>query len=300
MANVQVAMEAYLEVLMTAIEAGEKTGKWQRPWISHAPQRFDGKHQYSGSNLLFLSMYAYMAQEAKVRPCPYKHSRLQAQWESMRALPDFTPYYGTLKQWNAVGARIKYGAKELTIMLGTTSTKQLDDGTQKFFAYFKPIGVYNSSQVEGWDPPEVSITEASEAAKQRFDALLQRHQPVVVHHGDQAYYVPSLDQITMPTVEAFPDRNAYYGTLIHEMVHWTGHSTRLDRKFSREQEQYAFEELVAELGSVLLSSTLGFEVADQQTMHYLSGWATHLRADKTAGRRALSLANQAAAYLGGN
>jgi antirestriction protein ArdC len=297
MANVQTAMDSYLEVLMTAIEAGEKTGKWQRPWISHAPQRFDGKHQYSGSNLLFLSMYAYMAKEAKVRPCPYKQARLRVQWESMAGMPDFTPYYGTLKQWNAAGARIKSGAKELTIMLGTTSTKQLDDGTQKFFAYFKPIGIYNSSQVEGWDPPEVSVTEASDLAKQRFDALLQRHQPVVVH-GDEAYYIPSLDQITMPSVEAFPNRNAYYGTLIHELIHWTGHSRRLDRKFSREQEQYAFEELVAELGSVLLSSTLGFEVSDGQTMHYLSGWATHLRADKTAGRRALSLANQAAAYLG--
>jgi antirestriction protein ArdC len=183
-------------------------------------------------------------------------------------------------------------------MLGTTSTKQLDDGTQKFFTYFKPIGVFNSSQVEGWDPPEVSVVEADEAAKQRFDALLAKHQPVVVHHGDRAVYYPQLDQITMPTVESFPNRNAYFGTLIHELVHWTGHSSRLDRNFSREVEEYAFEELVAELGSVLLSSTLGFEVADKDTMHYLSGWATHLKSDKTAGRRALSLANQAAAYLG--
>jgi antirestriction protein ArdC len=101
----------------------------------------------------------------------------------------------------------------------------------------------------------------------------------------------------MPPADAFPNRNEYYGTFLHELVHWTGHSSRLDRKFSREQELYAFEELVAELGSTMLSAEYGFAVSDQQTLHYLSGWGTALRSDKTAGRRALSLAMAAVKYL---
>jgi len=296
MANVQATMDGFIEVLLTAIEAGEKTGKWVRPWVSQSPQRFDGKLSYSGSNVMFLMMYGWMAARAKTEPCPYKTPRLVAQWESMRTLPEFTQYYGTLKQWSAAGARVKKGATELPLMLASTGGKEQDDGTMKYFTYFKPFGVFNSSQVEGWEPPTATVVEADEAAKTKFDALLAKHSPRVIESGKAAFN-PVTDLLMMPPADAFPNRNEYYGTFLHELIHWTGHSTRLDRKFSREQELYAFEELVAELGSTMLSAEYGFAVSDQQTLHYLSGWGTALRADKTAGRRALSLSMAAVKYL---
>ena len=294
--SVQVTIDSFLEVLLTAIEAGEKTGKWVRPWVSQSPQRFDGEWSYTGSNVMFLMMYTFMASRAKTEPCPYKTPRLIAQWESMKNLPEFTPYYGTLHQWNAVGARVKYGAKELGLMMGKNAKKEQDDGTVKYYTYFRPFGVYNSAQVEGWEPPTVNITEADATAASKFDAMLAKHSPQVIE-DTKAAFNPVRDVLMMPPADAFPNRNEYYGTFLHELVHWTGHSSRLDRKFSREQELYAFEELIAELGSTMLSAEYGFAVSDQQTLHYLSGWGTALRADKTAGRRALSLAMAAVKYL---
>jgi antirestriction protein ArdC len=126
--------------------------------------------------------------------------------------------------------------------------------------------------------------------------MLAKHSPRVIE-DTKAAFNPVTDLLMMPPSTAFPDRNHYYGTFLHELVHWTGHSSRLDRKFSREQELYAFEELVAELGSTMLSAEYGFAVSDQQTLAYLSGWGTALKADKTAGRRALSMAMAAVKYL---
>ena len=294
--SVQITIESFLEVLLTAIEAGEKTGKWVRPWVSQSPQRFDGQLSYTGSNTMFLMMYVFMAARAKTEACPYKNPRLIAQWESMKTLPEFTPYYGTLNQWNEVGARVKLGAKELPLMLGSNGKKEQDDGTMKYYTYFKPFGVYNSSQVEGWEAPTVNVTEADTNAQTKFDAMLAKHSPRVIE-SNKAAFNPVTDLLMMPPAEAFPNRNEYYGTFLHELVHWTGHSSRLDRKFSREQELYAFEELVAELGSTMLSAEYGFAVSDQQTLAYLSGWGTALKADKTAGRRALSMAMAAVKYL---
>jgi antirestriction protein ArdC len=296
MANVQETLNGFVEVLLAAIEAGEKTGTWVRPWVSQSPQRFDGKLSYSGSNVMFLMMYCWMAARAKTEPCPYKIPRLVAQWESMKTLPEFTPYYGTLNQWSEVGARVKLGAKELPLMLGSNGKKEQDDGTMKYYTYFKPFGVFNSSQVEGWEAPTVNVTEADTNAASKFDAMLAKHSPRVIE-DTKAAFNPVTDLLMMPPSTAFPDRNHYYGTFLHELVHWTGHSSRLDRKFSREQELYAFEELVAELGSTMLSAEYGFAVSDQQTLAYLSGWGTALKADKTAGRRALSMAMAAVKYL---
>jgi antirestriction protein ArdC len=294
--SVQVTIDSFLEVLLIAIEAGEKTGTWVRPWVSQSPQRFDGKLSYTGSNVMFLMMYVFMAERAKTEECPYKTPRLVEQWNSMKVLPEFTPYYGTMNQWNEVGAHVKLGAKGLHLVLGTTGKKEQDDGTMKYYSYFKPFVVYNSAQVEGWEAPTVNVTEADEAAKTKFDALLAKHSPRVIE-DTKAAFNPVTDLLMMPPADAFPDRNHYYGTFLHELVHWTGHSSRLDRKFSREQELYAFEELVAELGSTMLSAEYGFAVSDQQTLAYLSGWGTALKADKTAGRRALSMAMAAVKYL---
>jgi antirestriction protein ArdC len=294
--SVQVTIESFLEVLLTAIEAGEKTGKWVRPWVSQSPQRFDGKLSYSGSNTMFLMMYVFMAERAKTEPCPYKTPRLVEQWNSMKVLPEFTQFYGTLPQWNEVGARVKANAKGLHLIRGTTGKKEQDDGTMKYYTYFKPFVVYNSAQVEGWEPPTVNVTEADSNAASKFDAMLAKHNPTLVP-SDKAAFNPVRDVLMMPPADAFPNRNEYYGTFLHELVHWTGHSSRLDRKFSREQEAYAFEELVAELGSTMLSAEYGFAVSDQQTLAYLSGWGTALKADKTAGRRALSMAMTAIKYL---
>ena len=90
----------------------------------------------------------------------------------------------------------------------------------------------------------------------------------------RACYTPATDTINMPNADAFvdtPDATAtqsFYSTLLHEHVHWTGHESRLDRLKSKGKftSDYAYEELIAELGSVILAVQLGWKSSQHQTM----------------------------------
>lgn len=107
--------------------------------------------------------------------------------------------------------------------------------------------------------------------------------------ADQAFYRPSTDTIVLPMKEQFKlgktpeevyhDGMEYYSTALHEMAHSTGHESRLDRKFGGQgTDNYAHEELIAEMTSALVGSTMGFDRKIlENNANYLSGWLSRLR-----------------------
>lgn len=107
--------------------------------------------------------------------------------------------------------------------------------------------------------------------------------------ADQAFYRPSTDTIVLPMKEQFKlgktpeevyhDGMEYYSTALHEMAHSTGHESRLDRKFGAQgTDNYAHEELIAEMTSALVGSTIGFDRKIlENNANYLSGWLSRLR-----------------------
>lgn len=107
--------------------------------------------------------------------------------------------------------------------------------------------------------------------------------------ADQALYRPSTDTIVLPMKEQFKlgrtpeevyhDGMEYYSTALHEMAHSTGHESRLDRKFGAQgTDNYAHEELIAEMTSALVGSTMGFDRKIlENNANYLSGWLSRLR-----------------------
>lgn len=100
----------------------------------------------------------------------------------------------------------------------------------------------------------------------------------------------------MPNPNQFHSEQDYAKTLLHELVHWTGHSTRLDRLGVKGREAYAFEELVAELGSAFLCVQQGWE-ATVHHAQYLNGYLAVLKGDDRAFYRAAALAQKAADYI---
>lgn len=93
---------------------------------------------------------------------------------------------------------------------------------------------------------------------------------------------------------------AYYGVLLHELIHWTGHAKRCARQFGKrfDDDAYAMEELVAELGSALLSADLGIVQAPwADHAAYLDHWLRVLKADKRAILAESSQASKAAEFL---
>jgi antirestriction protein ArdC len=102
----------------------------------------------------------------------------------------------------------------------------------------------------------------------------------------------------MPAFEAFTGADHFYCTAFHELTHWTGHRSRLDRDLKNRfgSRAYAAEELVAEIGSAFLSAEFGFD-GDVRHAGYIATWIDLLKADKRAFFAACSKAQAAADYL---
>jgi len=101
-------------------------------------------------------------------------------------------------------------------------------------------------------------------------------------HGE-AYYVSSVDFISMPAFQAFKGTEHFYNVAFHELTHWTGRKSRLDRDLKNRfgSRDYAAEELVAELGAAFLSAEFGFD-GDVRNAGYIATWIELLKADKRA------------------
>ena len=157
------------------------------------------------------------------------------------------------------------------------------------------------SQVDGYEvpptPPRPEIQRVQHA-EQFFGALGAE----IKHGGNRAFYQPATDTIQLPNFESFRDAVSYYGVMAHEITHWTGAKTRLDRDLSGRfgNEAYAAEELVAELGAAFLSADLGLTNEPRQdNAAYIATWLKVLKDDKRAIFTAAAKAQQAADYAHG-
>lgn len=110
------------------------------------------------------------------------------------------------------------------------------------------------------------------------------------YSSNQAAYFPSWDVVTMPDIGQFNDMAPrtggdgeanYWATLWHEVIHWTGHGSRLDRAKHRVwgDDRYAFEKLIAELGAAFLCAQLGIN-GEMQHPSYIHSWCRALKKDK--------------------
>ena len=109
----------------------------------------------------------------------------------------------------------------------------------------------------------------------------------------------------MPHLSQFQSADHYYSTLFHELVHSTGHGTRLSRELAgndlKNITSYSFEELVAEIGAAFLCAFAGIKnertIDDQSS--YIAHWQTFLKEDPSAFMRACSEAQKAVDYIRG-
>jgi antirestriction protein ArdC len=162
--------------------------------------------------------------------------------------------------------------------------------------------VFNAKQIEGipeWSPKERSIFEIVEAAEQ-----ILRHSGATIHHdqADRAFYSRSSDSIHLPPKRAFSDAAGYYGTVLHELAHWAGHPSRLDRATLNESYRfgdvsYAKEELRAEVASVFLAAERGIPHDAEQHAAYVSSWIGVLKRDKNEIFHAAHDASRAVDFL---
>ncbi len=206
-----------------------------------------------------------------------------------------TPEWMTFKQAKAKGASVRKGEKGTHVVFAKPHTfSEGEDDERKMFMH-KVFVVFNVAQIDGLIKEDEAETIILDDAVQKFIAATLADIRV---GADVAAFIPSQDFIKMPPVSAFKDVESYYATNFHELGHWTGHESRLNRNLTTRfgTEAYAAEELVAELTSAFLCAELGVH-GELRHAGYIDNWLTLLRSDPKAIFTAASKASQAAHYL---
>ena len=215
----------------------------------------------------------------------------------------------TYKQAAERGAQVRKGEHGSLVVYADRFTKtETDDkgqDTEREIAFMKGYTVFNVEQIDGlpanlYEPPAPADAGRTVELIEEAEAFIVQTGATIRHGGNRAFYSTKTDHIQMPPPQAFRDAESYTATKAHELVHWTGHASRNAREFGKRfgDRAYAFEELVAELGSAFLCADLGItpELREDHAS-YLAGWLKVLKDDKRAIFTAASHAQKAADYL---
>jgi antirestriction protein ArdC len=162
--------------------------------------------------------------------------------------------------------------------------------------------VFNAKQIDRIPPLEPKA-HSEFAAVETGEQILRNSGAQITHdQADRAFYSRSTDSIHLPLRESFHNAPGYYGTALHELAHWTGHPDRLNRQTLNESyrfgdQNYAREELRAELASLFLAAERGIPHDPGQHASYVSSWIKALRDDKNEIFRAAYDASRATEFL---
>lgn len=207
----------------------------------------------------------------------------------------------TFKQAVKEGGKIKKGATSFPIVFwkilsgarfATDNEGLVAEIETRNVPYLQYYRVFSLSDVEGIEPkfedkPLPNTVKPEERAEEVWRSYCEREKIAI--HADYirpaAYYDPGEDAITLPNIAQFADQSEYYSTVFHEVVHSTGHKTRLDRfeKANKGSKKYAQEELTAEIGACALLAHLGIGSESSLTNNaaYIKFWRDKIAEDNS-------------------
>jgi antirestriction protein ArdC len=259
------------ERIISSLKAG--LIPWEKPWKAPRyvggpfPRNFYTGKAYRGINVLLL-------------------------WSSEFG----SPFWLTFKQAQALKGSVRKGEHGTPIVfykqLPECATKDEEATSEDERVPFVlcHYTVFNVEQCDGLTLPEIS--QPAIAPEIDEDELCEsivtgwENRPALYLNSPgecRAYYRPSTDSVYMPARSRFVDAPHYYSTLFHELVHSTGHESRLHRIFGDRfgDELYSKEELVAEMGAAFLCAIAGIanELTDRNTAAYIQNWISALEED---------------------
>ena len=245
---------------------------WSKCWESSAAQGLPystatGK-SYNGSNLFWL-------------------------WATAQKKGYHSNEWGTYNAWKKAGGQVQKGSKSTKIMFYKPIHKE-ENGEQVFsHAALRAYSLFNRDQVDNL--PD-NVDTSSDGFMCDTGSLFEytTAQDIKINYSTRAAYNPILDRIILP--KSFTDEAGGWSTVAHEIIHSTGHCTRLDRAMSQDKHEYSYEELIAELGALFLCSALGLSTDDskEQSAAYCASWAKVLKSNpdwiwKAAGEAAKAM-----------
>ena len=249
--------------ILDALEKG--VVPWRRPWggAQLAPKSATTGRNYHGINTWLLFIAAEI------------HG-----YES--------PWWLTYKQAQALGGKVRKGERSSIVTFWKEwETEDRATGEEIKVPVLRYFNVFNAEQCDGLGAkftsrPDVDSFDHSPIEQCERIAAGYVDSPTVEHGGFRACYQPGVDRVLMPRPEVFEQRESYYATLFHELVHSTGHEKRLNRPSlgTQELDGYGREELIAEMGAALLCGVAGISPATvENSAAYLAGWCKAIRQD---------------------
>ncbi len=279
------AEEKIVASLIELMEGG--SAPWRKPWDGtgggHHVNLLSG-HRYRGANPILLTLGRHIRGTSLPFWCGFAEARKHGIFPSKgsRAVHILRPQLHSCEEPGAGGE----------VMLHS-------------WASYRPVAVFNAADLEG--EALTGLIEARKEAEggdtrpapQRLEAaeaVLDAWPVPVSFGGDRACYLPGIDRIQLPDRASFHSPAAFCATWAHEQIHSTGHESRLKRDLGGAfgKARYAREELVAELGAVLLGDRL--EIGSEIESHaaYLGHWVELLKESPKVLFQVLSEARQAA------
>lgn len=257
--------------LITHIKQG--TAPWQKPWKAgehNFPYNPKTGNPYKGMNTVILAMQNYS-----------------------------DPRWLTFKQAAELGASVKKGEKSTEIMYWKTGESVIErdkDGksildengnvVKKAYKYDRPRAftarVFNAEQIIGLPNLEPRISQPEPIRHAKAEAVLKASGANIISlNSNQAYYDVNKDQIRLPEPQQFDTMDNYYSTALHELGHWTGHESRLNRDLNNPygSEAYAKEELRAEIASMMLGQEIDLGHDPSRHTSYIASWIKILEND---------------------
>ncbi|WP_426414017.1 ArdC family protein [Bradyrhizobium ganzhouense] len=267
---------------------------WARPWGTGGgnqafalPRNAATSKAYSGINVLILW--------GRLFECSFTSGR-----------------WLTFRQASSLGGTVRKGEHGITVCYadrfiprrgqGEASRTDQDqsDSDGAAIPFLRRYTVFNVDQCDGL--PDHCLAPAPALPEREIvpqaEALAAATRADIRIGGAKAFYSPSDDTVHIPPQPAFFEQINYYRTLFHELGHWTGHSSRLNRELSGAfgSKLYANEELVAELTAAFVCAALSIKPTVRHA-DYLGSWLNVLREDSRAIFRAASKASKAADFL---
>jgi antirestriction protein ArdC len=271
--------EQITERIITLLAQG--TVPWQKPWKARTglPRNLVSHKPYRGINVFLLLAMSYES-----------------------------PFWLTFRQALQLGGSVRKGEKSCPVVFWKQTT--IDDresGEPQKIPLLRFYHVFNVAQCDGLKiGTEPVVTTVTDIIKPDEIVAHMPRRPEIKHGMARAFYSPREDYVGLPLRERFERADGYHATLFHELVHATGHESRLNRSTITEKSgfgsnPYSKEELIAEMGAAFLCGQAEIvERTIDNSASYLQGWLDQLRNDKTLILSAAAQAQKAADFILGN
>lgn len=285
-----------IEQLKQAIDSANPSD-WKKPWTfsSVLPTNLMTEAQYQGGNVFYLMLSQMLEGYSSPYWMTFKQKcDLEKKYEQPFVFRKGQHGTACVRWVTWIPKRFKKsGDKYIDTKAGEIKTK--DQATQ---IAPKKFVVFNLDQFEEIPEELIDTDEPIIEYEQAWQFFIESGADYRQAASDRACYLPNKDSIHIPLTKQFLSEGSLFATLFHELVHWTGHASRCKRDMSGSfgSADYAFEELVAEIGSLILCAQFGIN-GQFQHAEYLAHWLTKLEDDERFFWKASKLAQEAVDFL---